>query len=364
MFRRNTSKTMPTVAYDRLYNVLDLAFIQQSLDRRFPVIGQTDLRTADKSLGDLRWLGRTALRRRTDDTDEALIIGRDFVAHLELALRSEHLTVAVSTRADNGFVASLRRELRTRFIPATPTEKIPIFFWGNSKFGANSSRRMMDCPSWPSVLANYPTQARTHLARLADPAFRPPAAGKLILWHGAPGTGKTTALRALARTWEPWCKTEVILDPEEFLDEADYLMGVLLEQEDDEQPSHWRLLVLEDTGEMLNVDAKLREGQRLSRLLNTVDGLIGHGIRLMIMVTTNEPVSTLHPAVARPGRCMASTEFTRFTSDEAESWLRARDADAGLARGGMTLADLYAAVDGRNSHTPKASIGFGAHTGI
>src|SRR5207245_1820685 len=107
MFRRNARKTVPIVEHDRLFNVLDRAFIQQSLDRRFPYIGETDLRTAAKSLGDLRWLGRTALRRHTNDTDEALIVARDFVAHLELALRSEHLTVAVTARADNGLMDSL-----------------------------------------------------------------------------------------------------------------------------------------------------------------------------------------------------------------------------------------------------------------
>src|SRR5947207_15338856 len=134
MFRRNTRKTVPTVEHDAIYNVLGFAFIQESLDRRFPHIGETDLRTAAKSLGDLRWLGRTALRRRNNATDEALIVGRDFVAHLRLALNSEQLTAAVTARADNGFMDSLRRELRARFIPQTPTDKIPILFWGNSKF--------------------------------------------------------------------------------------------------------------------------------------------------------------------------------------------------------------------------------------
>ena len=39
----------------------------------------------------------------------------------------------------------------------------------------------------------------------------------------------------------------------------------------------WRLLVLEDTGELLTPDAKTVIGQGLSRFLNVVDGLIGQG---------------------------------------------------------------------------------------
>ena len=48
----------------------------------------------------------------------------------------------------------------------------------------------------------------------------------------------------------------------------------------------WRLLVLEDTGELLTPDAKTVIGQGLSRFLNVVDGLIGQGLRVLVLVTT------------------------------------------------------------------------------
>ena len=65
----------------------------------------------------------------------------------------------------------------------------------------------------------------------------------------------------------------------------------------------WRLLVMEDTGELLSADARERTGQGLSRFLNVVDGLIGQGLRVIVLVTTNEEIKKVHPAVARPGRC-------------------------------------------------------------
>src|ERR671934_2338409 len=108
---------------------------------------------------------------------------------------------------------------------------------------------------------------------------------------------------------------------------------------------HWRLLVLEDTGELLTPDAKSIIGQGLSRFLNVVDGLIGQGLRVLVLVTTNEEIRGLHPAVARPGRCAANIDFVALAPDEARAWLAAHGVEDGAAESRI-LASLYAQLEG------------------
>lgn len=93
------------------------------------------------------------------------------------------------------------------------------------------------------------------------------------------------------------------MDPDTlFGDQPSYLVSVLLDDHD-ERPSLddgeelnklWRLLILEDSGEFLTMDAKERTGQALSRFLNVVDGLIGQGLRILVLVTSNEELGKLH----------------------------------------------------------------------
>jgi hypothetical protein len=117
--------------------------------------------------------------------------------------------------------------------------------------------------------------------------------------------------------------------------------------------------MLEDTGELLTPDAKSVIGQGLSRFLNVVDGLIGQGLRVLVLVTTNEEIRALHPAVARPGRCAADVSFVPLSAEEATEWLSARDGGEPPA-GPTTLASLYAALQGDGLATPLPSIGFDA----
>ena len=76
-------------------------------------------------------------------------------------------------------------------------------------------------------------------------------------------------------------------------------------------------------------------------MLNVVDGLIGQGFPTLVLVTTNEPMRVLHPAIARSGRCAAHVEFKPFTEPEARARPRNHDVCAG-ERYARTLAELYA----------------------
>jgi hypothetical protein len=123
----------------------------------------------------------------------------------------------------------------------------------------------------------------------------------------------------------------------------------------------WRVLILEDTGELLTPDAKAVIGQGLSRFLNVVDGLIGQGLRVLVLVTTNEPIRTLHPAVARPGRCAANIEFASLNPEEASTWLVAHGTADGVGTS-MTLAELYARAAGRDPSETRL-VGFADDSG-
>ena len=86
-------------------------------------------------------------------------------------------------------------------------------------------------------------------------------------------------------------------------------------------------------------------GQGLSRFLNVVDGLIGQGLRVLVLVTTNEEIRKLHPAVARPGRAAANVEFLPLDPAEANAWLGAHESEATVGSA-TTLASLFSTLDG------------------
>lgn len=226
-----------------------------------------------------------------------------------------------------------------------------ITFWALGQHGPFSVNRKISVPTWDDIEPNYATPVANEITRLSKD-FKPAHGGQLLLWHGEPGTGKTYALRALAREWKNWCDIHYVVDPEKFFGlDAAYLVQVLMgedtyvdEEEDDKESQRWRLLIFEDTGELISADAAARSGQGLSRFLNVVDGLIGQGLRILLLVTTNEELDKLHPAVARPGRCASNVKFTSLDSERALAFLRR----AGLNVPGTrpaTLAELYQQVE-------------------
>lgn len=106
-----------------------------------------------------------------------------------------------------------------------------------------------------------------------------------------PGTGKTNAVRVLLGEWRAWADFHFITDPESFLNDPGYLITALSGQRARaaQHDSRWRVFVLEDAGEFLAHDARAATGQALPRLLNVCDGVLGQAMRVLLVITTNEP---------------------------------------------------------------------------
>ena len=369
-------------------------FLQEALRRdlsRF--VSESWPSSAKLNVPDAVWSSRAP-----GGTDAVVELDDGALGLIHAGFGAAYAQVAAATDA----AAEAGLERMRALLPRSTRERegrVPVRFWSYGPHGPMPMGRTLSVPSWEEIVSNYAGATGEGLAHLMTGDL-PWRGGQLILWHGETGTGKTTALRALVREWSSWCEPHYITDPEKFFGgQSDYMLSVMLEAEmfdeeaaedldpdgtmqivssvgrgmwaippiglgrvrsygDGEPGPTWRLLILEDTGELLSADARIQSGQGLSRFLNVVDGLIGQGLRILVLVTTNEEIGRLHPAVSRPGRCASNVLFIRIPVEQANAWLAAHE-HKGRVSEPSTLAELYALVEGWEFVTQRQATGFG-----
>ena len=272
---------------------------------------------------------------------------------------------------------------------------VSISFWSAGATAPNETTRKIKAPSWDDIKCNYPASINLELEEIMKMKPSDTLSGsRLMLWRGDPGTGKTWAIRSLAMEWRDWCNVHYVIDPERFFGDANYMIGLMnaVPKPNDNNEAYrdygdiitgddyiqdenifnvnkpiWNLLILEDSGNFISLDASQRSdgGQALSKLLNLSDGLLGQGINLMILITTNEELDKIHVAVSREGRCLSNLSFGAFTKDEAIKWLQQKnhDFDVEDIPQNLILANLYSKI-GKKKHAtiknaaPSKRMGF------
>lgn len=233
-----------------------------------------------------------------------------------------------------------------KYINIVDEDKVDITFTLSTMDGANSFRRSLECPTWDEIKYNYP-----NIQPQIDNLFNmdsPDKIGKFIFWHGVPGTGKSYLIRSAMRNWKNKATCYYITDPEDFFNNISYMTEVLLEDIDDSDhdengnlPSRkFKLFIIEDgLNFILDQDADIR-GAAISRFLNITDGILGQGIRLLFIVTSNRPLD-VNSAVLRPGRCAQELEFINHTPEQAEQWLNQYDKVITNKKSSYALSELY-----------------------
>jgi hypothetical protein len=117
-------------------------------------------------------------------------------------------------------------------------------------------------------------------------------------------------------------------------------------------------VIIEDSADLVSSNCRDKIG--FSRFLNVTDGIIGQGLRHVFLITANEELGRLDPAVTRRGRCIKSVVFPTFSKKEGIAWLNANgvvDIPTSEITEEVALSDLYAIKAGIGVEEEKKAAG-------
>lgn len=153
----------------------------------------------------------------------------------------------------------------------------------------------------------------------------------LVLFHGTPGTGKSTYIRFLVHC----VRKRVIFLPSRVAGNLDSpsMMGFLIDNKDS-------ILVIEDAEDLIKSRDSHNESG-ISMLLNLTDGILGESLGIQVICTFNTKISNVDSALLRKGRLIAAYEFNALDPMKSGRLLEKLGVADYPVSGAMTLAEIY-----------------------
>lgn len=126
----------------------------------------------------------------------------------------------------------------------------------------------------------------------------------LVLFHGDPGTGKTSYLKYMLHTISK--KKLIYLPPDliEHLSSPNFVTFLMSQAMNS-------ILLIEDAENVLK-HREVGGSQAVSNILNISDGILGDVLRLKIVCTFNSPLDQIDPALLREGRLICEYRFEKL----------------------------------------------------
>lgn len=183
----------------------------------------------------LRPDGARLLRVAAEEGKESILAAGDGWMLLVNRWRSGTAYVSVSAVTESLATEIFDATVKDATDPPVADEtEVEMGFWHTTPRGALRRERVISADTWEEIRGNYTAKVTEALDQVMS-LDRSEVSGRLLLLHGPPGTGKTTALRALARAWLGWCQADCVLDPEMLFGDPGYLMQVAVGTDDEDE---------------------------------------------------------------------------------------------------------------------------------
>lgn len=179
--------------------------------------------------------------------------------------------------------------------------------------------------------------------------LRKPKTKGLYLFHGIPGTGKSTYIKHLILQLN---KKVIFLSPKiaANLDNISFTEFLI------DNPNI--VLVIEDAEDLI-ISRENNQNSQLSFLLNLTDGLISDTLGIQIIATFNTDLKNIDKALLRKGRLTAIYEFGALHFTKANQLLKELNINNFETLQPMTLADIFNYKETNfNTKREKSKIGF------
>lgn len=218
--------------------------------------------------------------------------------------------------------------------------------------GANSFNRSFKTYPFKDTSKNYSSKVKAELEwSMNYMSKRETHAGKLFIFHGRPGTGKTFAIRSIISDHRS-IYASVFIQPFTCLQN----IAIVLEGIADAPSRKIPLLIFEDIGQVLQQDSKSNYPEIVTHILNLTDGLLNHIAESYIIVTFNEKIKDMHEALTRPGRTASIIEFDYLSHKQSEKLVERE-----LPKRDYSLAEIFAIKSGNIEVLEDASKSIGFH---